>query len=160
MRGSRRGLLGAGVVVLALVALWAPSFIATRYTNAAVRVDGLGNPVRGWHFLVDAVAASRTAAAGTEGLARGIAERHWSASRIRIRELELVYADRRQVTIPSTPGGLARPIAFRRVGVRARFLWLVHGTIGRRPDQIVGVINMETARVLWDIRRRQSGVQR
>lgn len=153
MRGSRRRALVIGALVLAVAAFWAPSFIAARYTDDAVPIEVVGHPIRGWQFLVDAVQSSRSATAGTEGHARGIAERHWWTTRVHVERLQLVYTDGRTVTIPVARGGLRRSLARRTVRVRTSFVWFVHGSIGRRPRQVVGLINMRTGRVIWDILR-------
>lgn len=160
MRRSRRRVLGIVAVVLSVVVVWAPSFVAARYSNDVVTSDVAGHPIRGWHFLVDAVRSSRKAAAGTEGHARGIAARHWWLSRVRIDSLELVYMDDPIVTIPVPVGGLRRPVSDRIVHTNARFIWFVRGRIGARPEQVVGLINFQTGRVVWDIlRTRPAGAR-
>ncbi len=155
MRVSRRRVLGIVAVALAVVLFWVPSFVAARYTNDVVQTNFTGHPLRGWVFLSDAVRTSRKAAAGTEGHARGIAARHWWLSKVRVRRLELVYVDQRTVTIPVPIGGLKRPVGARTVPTHARFMWFVRGQVGARPEQIVGLINFRTGRVVWDILRTQ-----
>ncbi len=154
MRISRRRALVLGAVPLAVALLWAPSVVATRYSNDIVHTDFMAQPLRGWQFLADAVVASRGAEAGTEAHARGIAERRWWTSPIDVTRLELVYVKDRRITIPLTAGGVQRPLASRRVSPHARFSWLVYGHAGRRPEQVVGVINMNSGSVVWDLRRR------
>ncbi|HRC08064.1 MAG TPA: hypothetical protein PLV41_07605 [Miltoncostaeales bacterium] len=160
MRRSRRRVLGIVAVVLSVVAFWAPSFVAARYTNDVVRSDVAGHPIRGWQFMADAVRSSRKAAAGTEGNARGIAARHWWLSRVQVDSLELVYVEQPFMTIPVPTGGLRRPVDERTVHTNARFIWFVRGHIGARPRQIVGLINFQTGRVVWDIlRTRPAGAR-
>ncbi len=160
MRRSRRRVLGIVAVVLSVVVFWAPSFVAARYSNDVVHSDVPGHPIRGWHFLMDAVRSSRKAAAGTEGHARGIAARHWWLSRVRVDSLQLVYVEQPIVTIPVPIGGLRRAVAERTLRTNARFVWFVRGRIGVRPEQIVGLINFQTGRVVWDIlRTRPAGAR-
>lgn len=154
MRISRRRALVLGAVPLAVALLWAPSVVATRYSNDIVHTDFMGHPLQGWQFLGDALVASRGAEAGTEAHARGIAERRWWSSPIDVTRLELVYVNNRRITIPFAADGVRRSLAARRVRARPKFAWLVHGHAGDRPEQVVGVITMHSGSVVWDLRRR------
>lgn len=153
MRVSRRRVLGIVAVGLAVVAMWVPSLVATRFTSDVQHIDFISRPDRGWRFLYDAIHVSRHAVLGTEGAALGRAQRFWwPPSRVRIDRVELVYLTR-PVTVPLTPGGRQASVRDRTVRPRSRFTWFVHGRIGNRPQQVVGLMDLRSGRVFWDIRR-------
>lgn len=147
MRISRRRAVGVIAAVGALALLWTPSLVARTYTTSAQPIDFMSRPDKGWRFLYDTVRLSRHARLGSEGPALETARRIWR----RVDHVELVYLER-PVTIPVPPGGLAPPRS-RPVRPRTRLSWFVHGRIGNRPRQIVGLIDYRSGRVVWDLRR-------
>lgn len=151
MRISRRRAVGVIAAVGALALLWTPSLIARSYTSSAQPIDFISRPDKGWRFLYDTVRLSRHAKLGSEGPAFETARRIWR----RADSVELVYLDR-PVTIPVPPGGLA-PLRPRPVRPRTRLTWFVHGRIGNRPRQIIGLVDYRSGRVFWDLRRVARG---
>lgn len=151
MRISRRRAFGVIAMGLSLFVLWVPSMVATRFTNPAQPIDFLSHPDRGWRFLYDAIHTSRQATLGSEGQARSRAQRFWWP-RVRVSRVELVYLER-PVTVPLAPGGLQVSAAARTVRPRSRFTWFVHGRVGARPTQVIGLMDLASGRVIWDIRR-------
>ncbi len=153
MRAPRRRVLGIVAVGIAVVAMWVPSLVATRFTSDVQHIDFLTRPDRGWRFLYDAIRTTRHAVLGTEGAARGRAERFWwPPSRVHIERVELVYLVR-PVTVPTVSGGRQASVHDRTVRPRSRFTWFVYGRIGNRPRQVVGLMDLHSGRVFWDIRR-------
>jgi hypothetical protein len=148
VRVTRRRAIGVTAGVVALVALWTPSFVARTYTTSAQPIDFLTRPDKGWRFLYDSVRLSREAPLGSEAAARGAARRIWPRSEA----VELVYLDG-PVTVPVTPGGLLPRPRARVVRPRSPLTWFVHGRIGNRPRQVVGLIDYRSGRVIWDLRR-------
>jgi hypothetical protein len=147
VRISRRRAVGVIAAVGALALLWTPSLVARTYTTSAQPIDFMARPDKGWRFLYDTVRLSRHARLGSEGPALETARHIWR----RVDHVELVYLER-PVTIPVPPGGLAPPRS-RPVRPRTRLSWFVHGRIGNRPRQIVGLVDYRSGRVVWDLRR-------
>ena len=147
MRISRRRAVGVIAAVGALALLWTPSLVARTYTTSAQPIDFMSRPDKGWRFLYDTVRLSRHAKLGSDAAALETARRVWR----RVDRVQLVYLER-PVTIPVPPGGLAPPRA-RPVRPRTRLSWFVHGRIGNRPGQIVGLLDYRSGRVIWDLRR-------
>lgn len=155
MRVTRRRIIGAIIAICTLLALWAPSFVAQSHTTSAQPIDFLTRPDKGWRFLIDTVRLSRRAKAGTEGAALTTAKRVWR----RTERVELVYLED-PVTIPVPPGALSPPAARRTVRPRSRLTWFVHGRVGVRARQIVGLIDYRSGRVIWDVRAVTPGFPR
>jgi hypothetical protein len=145
---TRRRAIGVTVGVAALIGFWVPSFVARNYTNAAQPIDFLSHPDKGWRFLYDTVRLTRHASLGSEGPALQRARQVWPRSD----GVELVYLEG-PVTVPVAQGGFAPPAARRTVRPRSRLTWFVYGHIGSRSRQVVGLLDMRSGRVVWDLRR-------
>ena len=148
MRVTRRGAIGITVAVAAIAALWAPSLVARTYTSPAQPIDFLSRPDKGWRFLYDTVRLSRQATLGSEGPALQRARQVWP----RAESVELVYLVR-PVIVPMSTGGVAASERARTVRPRSRLTWFVHGRIGGRARQVVGLLDFRSGRVVWDLRR-------
>ncbi len=155
MRVTRRRTVGTVVGICTLAAVWAPSFIAQTYVSDAQPISFLTRPDKGWRFLADSARISRRAKLGTEGAALSTAKRFWR----RTSKVELVYLER-PVTIPVPPGGLRPPTRTLTVRPRSRLTWFVHGRIGPRANQIIGLIDYRSGRVIWDVRAVTPGFPR
>lgn len=143
----RRWLVVVGVLAL-LAVVWAPSFVATRYTTTAQPIDFLTRPDKGWRFLYDAARISRKAKLGTEGAALAAANHRWRP----VDRVELVYLEH-PVIVPVAPGAVTVPERARTVRPRSRLTWFVYGRLGKRPRQVVGLLDAVSGKAIWDIRR-------
>lgn len=147
MRVTRRRAIGVVVGVGALALLWTPSLVARTYTHPAQPIDFLSRPDKGWRFLYDTVRLSRGAKLGSEGPALATAKRIWR----RAESVELVYLER-PLTLPA-PVGIRAPRRPATVRPRSPLTWFVTGRIGNAPPQLVGLIDYESGRVVFDLRR-------
>ena len=147
MRVTRRRAVGVAVGVGVLVVLWTPSLVARSYTHPAQPIDFLSRPDKGWRFLYDTVRLSRSTKLGSKGPALATAKRIWR----RAESVELVYLER-PLTLPAPVGLVAsrRPAMVR---PRSPLTWFVNGRIGTAPPQVVGLIDYESGRVIYDLRR-------
>lgn len=148
MRISRRHAIGVTVGLAAVAALWTPSLIARTHTTSAQHIDFLSRPDKGWRFLYDTVRLSRHAKLGSDAPALQRARQVW----LRVDDVKLVYLVR-PVTVPVAAGGLTAPPSTRLVQPRSRLTWFVHGRIGGRARQIIGLLDYRSGRVIWDLRR-------
>lgn len=148
MRITRRHVIGVTVGLAAAAALWTPSLIARSHTTPAQPIEFLSRPDKGWRFLYDTVRLSRHAKLGSDAPALQRARQVWP----RVDDVELVYLVR-PVTVPVAAGGLTAPPRERLVQPRSRLTWFVHGRIGGRARQVIGLLDYRTGRVVWDLRR-------
>ncbi len=148
MRITRRRAIGVTVGLAAVAALWTPSLVARVHTTPAQPIDFLSRPDKGWRFLYDTVRLSRHAKLGSDAPALQRARQVWP----RVEDVELVYLVR-PVTVPVATGGLTPTLRARLVRPRSRLTWFVHGRIGRRPRQVIGLLDYRSGRVIWDLRR-------
>lgn len=141
----------SGLIVVALAAAWAPVPVAGHYADGPGGAEvGLARVDRGWGFVYHAVRLARGARLGTEELALDRAREVW-AGRPLADDVELVYADG-PFAVPVPPGGLA-PAAERATAVPlSRLGWVVRGRVGDRPRQMIGLLDMRSGRVAWNIR--------
>ncbi len=146
-RGRTRVALIAGAAV---VIAWIPSFVATAYSVQPAG-EVLANPANGWAFLWDSVTASRNPRLGTPDVAMQEAAQLWAGS-------PAVAADVSLKSLPSpwtvpVPDGGAHPRAGHDVVAPADPLqWVVQGRVNGGPDQVIGLLDYRTGRVVWDIR--------
>jgi hypothetical protein len=151
MRGRRRRWLVAAGVVVALVVLWVPSFVAQRYSLAARPTDFLARPDKGWQFLYHSVRLSRNAKLGSEPAAEQEASDVWAGPPAKASSVRLVYVEG-PFTVPVPPGGTP-PAPGRRVArPRSPLAWVVTGSVRDGPPQMIGLLDYPTGRASWDIR--------
>lgn len=151
MRGRRRRLLVAAALLVALVVLWVPSFVAQRYSLAARPTDFLARPDKGWQFLYQSVRLSRDAKLGSESAARQEASDLWAGPPAKASSVRLVYVEG-PFTVPVPPGGTA-PAPGRRVARPGSPLsWVVTGSVRDGPPQMIGLLDYRSGRTAWDIR--------
>jgi len=143
----RRWLVVVGVLAVVVI-VWGPSLVATRYTTSAQPIDFMARPDKGWRFLYDATRISRKAKLGTEGAALVAARYRWRP----VDRVELVYLEG-PVTVPVADGAVMVPEPSRTVRPRSRLTWFVYGQLGRRPQQVVGLLDAVSGKAIWDIRR-------
>ncbi|MBJ7365415.1 MAG: hypothetical protein JHC53_02260 [Thermoleophilia bacterium] len=147
VRGRTRVALIAGAAV---VIAWIPSFVATAYSVQPAG-EVLANPANGWAFLWESVTASRNPRLGTPDVAMQEAAQLWAGS-------PAVAADVSLKSLPSpwtvpVPGGGAHSRTGHDVVAPADPLqWVVRGNVNGGPDQIIGLLDYRTGRVVWDIR--------
>lgn len=138
------------VVAGAVLVAWIPSFVATAYAEEPAS-EYLANPVEGWAFLWDAITASRTARLGTPDAAMQQATQVWAgppavASDVSLKTIPAEWA------VPVATGGTA-PAPARAVARPANELnWVVSGRVTGGPEQVIGLLDYRTGRVVWDIR--------
>ena len=135
----------------ALVVVWAPSLVGTRYAERPTATEFMANPAFGWAFLWEAVTASRNPRLGTADAAMQQASQVWAgppavASDVTLRSLGSEW------TVP-VPAGGAQPVPSRRTASPDDDLnWVVSGRVKGGPEQVIGVLDYRTGRVEWDIR--------
>lgn len=140
-------LIAAGAVVV----VWAPSLVATRYAERPTATEFLANPVEGWMFMKEAVTASRNPRLGTSDAAMQQASQVWAGP-------PAVATDVALKSIPSewavpVAEGATRPGPARRVATPEDELnWVVTGRVKGGPEQVIGLLDYRTGRVEWDIR--------
>ncbi len=144
----RRRWLVVGLVLGVLAVVWGPSLVATRYTTSAQPIDFMARPDKGWRFLYDVARISRKAKLGTEGAALVAAKYRWRP----VDRVELVYLEH-PVTVPVAAGAVSVPVDARTVRPPSRLTWFVHGRLGKRPQQVVGLLDAVSGKAIWDIRR-------
>lgn len=148
----RRRVVGglAGVVAVALV----PSIVASRYSSGPGGAQGVaGRPLRGWEFIVDAVEQSRNAQLGSGQSALERARNEVWAGRPAVADsVELVWNDG-PFAVPVPDDGHL-PAGTNRVALPDGSLaWVVTGRFDGGPEQMIGLLDYDSGRVLWDIRR-------
>lgn len=141
---------GALIVGGAVVALWAPSFVATAYAERPASTY-LANPAAGWAFLWEAVTASRNPRLGTGDAAMLQATQVWAGP-----PAVATGASLRAMPSPwdvPVPAGGATPLAARHQARPADELnWVVTGRVRGGPPQVIGLLDYRSGRVEWDIR--------
>ena len=151
MRGSRTRLFLAAALIVVLAGLWAPVLVASHYADGPGGAEvGYARVDRGWKFVYHAIRLSRDARLGTSEAALARARDVWAGSPVAER-VELVYMDGAFV-VPIPPGG-ATPAEERRVAVPlSRLGWVVRGRIRGGPPQMIGLLDLHSGRVAWNIR--------
>lgn len=150
-RRRRRGIALVAGVPMALALLWTPAFVALGYRFETSVGEVLARPERGWLFLYDSVRLSRGARLGTEEGAEERALGHW-AGRVRALAVRLVWVDG-SLTVPVGPGGVPVPRRDRAVRPSRPLLWVVTGSVSRRPRQVIGLLDYANGAAVWDIRQ-------
>ncbi|GEM_PF-471880 len=139
--------LAAGVTLLAM---WAPSLVATAYVEGPVQ-PYLANPAKGWAFLWEAVTASRGPRLGTAAAAEQEAGQVWAGRPAVASDVHLALIDT-PWRVPVPTGG-TEPAPRRRVADPPDDLqWIVSGHVDGGPAQVIGLLDYRTGRVAWDIR--------
>jgi hypothetical protein len=151
---ARVGIAAAVVGAVSLIVV--PSLIARAYSDGPGGADtDLVRPEQGWEFLYHAVRESRGAEQGSESGALELARRIWRGPGPVALDVELTYFDG-PFAVPVPPGG-ARPAPSRAMArPTSRFGWIVTGPVVQRrgvigPRQMIGVIDMGSGRVTWNI---------
>lgn len=140
-------LIAAGAVVV----VWAPSLVATRYAERPTATEFLANPVEGWMFLKEAVTASRNPRLGTADAAMQQASQVWAGPPAVATDVALKSIPS-QWDVPVVPGA-AQPLPARRMATPEDELnWVVKGRVKGGPEQVIGLLDYRTGRVEWDIR--------
>jgi hypothetical protein len=151
MRGSRTRLVVASALIVVLAGVWAPVLVAGHYADGPGGAEvGYARVDRGWKFVYHAIRLSRDARLGTSELALDRARDVWAGSPV-ADSVELVYMDGPFV-VPVPPDG-TRPAEDRRVAVPlSRLGWVVRGRVAGGPPQMIGLLDLHTGRVAWNIR--------
>jgi hypothetical protein len=151
---ARVGLAAAVVGAVSLIVV--PSVIARAYSDGPGGADtDLARPDQGWEFLYHAVREARGAEQGSESGALELARRIWRGPGPVALDVELTYFDG-PFTVPVPPGG-AVPAPRKAVARPASpFGWVVTGPVVRGPGaigprQVIGVIDMHSGSVTWNI---------
>lgn len=135
----------------AVVAVWAPSFVATAYAEQPTATEYLANPAAGWAFLWEAVTASRSPRLGTADAAMQQASQVWAgppavAADVSLKSIAANW------TVPVPPGGATAAPARSTATPEAELNWVVSGRVAGGPEQVIGLLDYRTGRVEWDIR--------
>ncbi|WP_217914248.1 hypothetical protein [Miltoncostaea marina] len=155
--GSRGRVALAVALVIMLVVLVAPAFVAGRYSDGPGGAEVGGARLdQGWAFLYHAVRLSRGAELGSADLALVRARGTWAGAPAVAEDVELVYSDG-AFTVPVPPGGTPPAPDDRVAEPRSRLGWVVHGRVGTGPRQMIGLIDYASGRVAWDIRPLPEG---
>lgn len=154
MRRTRTRLFLAAALIVVLAGLWVPVVVAGHYADGPGGADvGYARVDRGWKFVYHSIRLSRDARLGTSELALDRARDVWAGSPV-AQSVELVYMDGPFV-VP-VPAGGTTPAADHRVAVPlSRLGWVVRGRISGGPPQMIGLLDMHTGRVAWNIRPLQ-----
>ena len=147
LRGPARVAVIAGAAV---VAVWIPSFIATAYAEVPAS-DYLANPASGWGFLWESVTASRNPRLGTADAALQEATQVWAGQPAVAADVSL-KAIPTPWHIPVAAGGVAPADGRDVVSPSDDLQWVVTGSVKGGPDQVIGLLDYRTGRVVWDIR--------
>lgn len=151
MRGSRTRLLLAAALIVVLAGAWAPVLVAGHYADGLGGAEvGYARVDRGWKFVYHAIRLSRDARLGTSELALDRAREVWAGSPV-ADSVELVYMD--GAFVVTVPRGGTEPAEERRVAVPlSRLGWVVRGRVAGGPAQMIGLLDLHTGRVAWNIR--------
>lgn len=155
MRRRPRVVVASALVAGAAVVVLAPSVVASRYASGPGGADGvLGRPDRGWQFIADAVRESRGAQLGSGQSAIERARDLWAGYPAVAESVDLVWNDG-AFTVPVPQDGHAPAPGNAVAAPDGRLAWVVTGHWGDRegPHQMIGLLDYDTGRVLWDIRR-------
>ena len=140
--------------VAAVVIFLFPALIAFRYTAASQRNDFIRRPWRGWSFVAAALAVPPNSRLKTSGQALRLAVYRYRASVVDPREIQLLFvAEKKPYTFTQQIAG--RSIT-RTVVPAYRFIWQVAGHVDTLPHSgnvIVGLLDYDTGKLLYDIRK-------
>jgi hypothetical protein len=141
-------------VIAAVVIFLFPALIAFRYTAASQRNDFIRRPWRGWSFVVAALTVPSNSRLKTSGQALRKAVYLYRASAVDPREIQLLFVAEKK------PYRFTQQIAGRSITTSVvpayRFIWQVAGRVDTLPhsgDVIVGLLDYDTGKLLYDIRR-------
>ncbi len=157
----RRRTALAAVIAGGAIAIWVPSLIASHYADGPGGTeDVLGNPIRGWEFVADAVRASRGARLGSRDGALAVArDQIWTGPPARAVDVDLVWT-RGPFAVVVPDGGTAPDPARAEVRPASPFSWIVVGRVRKGPRQMIGVLDYRTGQVVWNIRPLPAGAAR
>jgi hypothetical protein len=149
---SKRFVAGA-VVLVALVVLVLPAFVAFRYTAPGQRGDFVRHPWRGWSFAYAVLAVPGDSRLKTSGMALRKADWLFKGTVVDPTEVQLLFTPRgRPFTLRHAIDGRS---VVSTVTPSYRFVWQVQGvikTISDRSDTVVALLDYATGRVLYDVR--------
>ena len=141
-------------VVTAVVIFLFPALIAFRYTAASQRNEFIRQPWRGWSFVVAALAVPPNSHLKTSGQALRRAVWMYKGSAVDPREIQLLFVSKRK---PYTfTQQIAGHSVTRTVVPAYRFIWQIAGHVDTLPHSgnvIVGLLDYDTGRLLYDIRK-------
>ena len=151
MRGRRtRVVLVAGIVVI-LIGLWIPVFVARHYADGPGGAEvGVARIDRGWKFVYHAIRLSRGARLGASDAALDRARDVWAGSPL-ADSVQLVYQDG-AFLVPVPAGGTAPAADDRVAEPLSRLGWVVRGRVRNGPQQMIGLLDYHSGRVAWNIR--------
>lgn len=141
------------IAVVVALAFYLPSLVAFRYTASTQSTGFLTHPWRSWSFIVTALTVPGDSRLKTSGIALRSADARFAGSSIDPHEVRLLFL----------PEG--KPYTFtHRLGRRTltttitppyRFVWQVTGHIDgvKGPDAVVALLDYESGRTLYDVRR-------
>lgn len=150
-RRRRRRLLLAIGLPLAVAIAWTPAVVALAYRFETSATATLARPDRGWIFLYDSVRLSRDARLGEQEGAEERALAYWGGS-VRARSVRLAWVQS-PLTVPVAAGGVAVPETRRTVRLPEPLVWVVTGSVDRRPRQVIGLLDLSSGAAVWDIRQ-------
>lgn len=165
MRRSRRAIAVAAIAGAAVI-IMGPAVVGAYYADGPGGVHGVnGRPDKGWQFLWQAVTHSRTAQLGSAQSATQRARDAWAGARprqgsrpaarstARASDVRLVWTDG-PFEVPVTADGVRPAPANAVAHPRGPFAWMVYGSMRGGPRQMIGMLDYDSGRVLWDIRDR------
>lgn len=151
---GRERILLALLAVAVVLGAFVPALVAHHYADGPGGAEvNRGRVDQGWRFVVDAVRESRGAQLGNDSAALQQAQRIWSRPSGRAVRVDLTYQD--GTFVVPVPRGGAQPPAGRGVArPRSPFGWVVWGHVRGGPEQMIGLLDYNSGRVVWDIRPR------
>jgi hypothetical protein len=139
-------------VAAVAVVVWGPALIARAYTSGPGAASvSLIRPDRGWEFLANAAWTSRNADLPTAAAARRRAREIWAGPPAIAERVQLVYLDG-DFDAPVPDGATAAADGHGRVSPASRLGWVVSGPVRGGREQMIGLLDYGSGRVVWDIR--------
>lgn len=153
IHSRNKRMLAVAIVVLAVVVIALPAFVAYRYTAPSQRGEFVGHPWRGWSFVYAALAVPGDSELKTSGAALRKADWFFKGTAVDPREVQLLYVPQdKPFTVRHALDGRTVKTT---VTPSYRFIWQVQGAIDTIPDSgdtMVGLFDYQTGRVLYDVR--------
>jgi hypothetical protein len=152
VRAHRGRIVLALAVAILAVAAWVPALIADHYADGPGGAEvGRARLDQGWEFLYHAVRLARGARLGTADGALEAARGAWGGPPAIATSVRLTYMDG-PFEVP-VPGGGTPPAPANRIAAPASPLgWVVSGSVRTGPQQVIGVLDYRSGRIVWDIR--------
>lgn len=149
---SRRFLI-AVIIVVVVLALLLPAFVAFRYTAPDQRGQFLTHPWRGWSFAYSALAVPTESQLKTSGMALRKADWLFEGTVVDPFEVQLLFVPQdRPYTFTNVISGRTVTAT---VTPSYRFIWQVRGLVEAVHDDasvVVALMDYETGRMLYDVR--------